>query len=159
MWSLFQATYALGSPAKQSTIKLIYLPLTEHDKFHLATSLRNMILAETKCTKIWLLSEIDCSTTQYIFMLLAVTPIGDNRTVANDCLAYPDWANDSLEIVSWLYSCTSSYQLTDRVSFTLHCYPTRACAKGLSNGRLSPTPPNPRDVMHTVIPLVHTLVT
>jgi len=32
------------------------LPLTEHDKFHLATSLRNIIiLAETECTEIWLL--------------------------------------------------------------------------------------------------------
>ena len=30
------------------------LPLTEHDKFHLATSLRNIIiLAETVCTEIW----------------------------------------------------------------------------------------------------------
>ena len=51
-----------------------------------------------------------------------MTPSGDNKTVANDS---QDWANSSLEIPSWLYSCIgwSSLlnHLTDGISFTLHC--------------------------------------
>ena len=45
-----------------------------------------------------------------------------NKTVANDS---QDWANSSLEIPSWLYSCigwSSLFNhLTDGVSFTLRC--------------------------------------
>ena len=45
--------------AKNSCLHSVYhspcsfnLPLTKHDKFHLATSLQNIILAESDCTEI-----------------------------------------------------------------------------------------------------------
>ena len=64
--------------------------------------LLNIILAAVQCT--------------LSLNLLAVTPSGNNKTVANS----------SLEIPSWLYSCIgwSSLlnHLTDGVSFTLHYY-------------------------------------
>ena len=68
-----------------------------------------------------ILAETDCSTVHSITALGSQSK-WDNKTVANDS---QDWANSSLEIPSWLYSCIgwSSLlnHLTDGVSFTLHC--------------------------------------
>ena len=50
-------------------------------KFHLATSLLNIILAETDCTEVWYSlkqTAVQCT----LSLLLAVTLSGDNRTVS-----------------------------------------------------------------------------
>jgi len=67
-------------------------------------------------------NRLQYSALYHCMNLLAVTPSGDKKTVAN---ISQDWANGSLEVPSWLYSCIgwSSLlnHLTDGVSFTLHC--------------------------------------